>query len=147
MPSPASLGVLISVTLLADGSFPQGARVKPTLENTHWALTRVAKDRVGTMRREPHLVLESKNSRASGFAGCNQFTARYQLSGRRLAFSRISYTRMACLDPRESRIEKAFLSALEHVRTWRIDGSTLQLLDARGAFLVQFSTNHVQKER
>jgi heat shock protein HslJ len=137
----------MSITLLIEGGFRSSARAKRIPENTQWVLTRVAKDRVGKVRREPYLILESHTNRVSGFAGCNQFTARYQLSGPSLTFSRISYTRMACLDPSEGQIETAFVSALEHVRTWRIDGSTLQLLDARRASLLQFSPKFVQKER
>ena len=147
MPSPAALGVLVAITWLVDGRVLPAFRVNPTLENTRWALTSVAKSQVGTMRGDPHLVLEPQTSRASGFAGCNQFTARYHLSRRSLTFSRISSTRKGCLDPGERRIEDAFLSALGQVRSWRIAGTTLTLLDARRAALVQFSPNTVPKER
>jgi heat shock protein HslJ len=54
---------------------------------------------------------------------------------------------MACTAAHESRVENALLSALARARVWRIDDGTLQLLDARGTSLVQFSQNDVHKER
>jgi heat shock protein HslJ len=144
----ASLNVLFGTVLLIGSSGVQPAQtVMPALEDNVWKLALVGKQRVGTMRREPYLLLESATKRASGVTGCNQFTARYQLAARRLTFTRISYTRMACLEPIEKRIENDLLSSLESAREWRIEHRTLRLLDARRTVVAQFTPATARKDR
>ena len=73
------------------------------------------------------LVFQSAE-RAVGAAGCNHWFASLQLSGTALRFEHAGATRMAC-EPPAMEQESRFLSALEAVRSYRLEGTTLWLLD------------------
>ena len=64
--------------------------------------------------------------RAGGFAGCNRFSAGYELSGDQLRFGAAIATRMACVGGME--LERDYLQALSRVTRYRLQGSTLTLL-------------------
>lgn len=67
--------------------------------------------------------------RVSGFAGCNQFSANYELTeGGRLTFGAVVLTRMACEDAAMRR-EQQFLDLLRRVNGYRFDGPELLLLE------------------
>jgi copper homeostasis protein (lipoprotein) len=86
--------------------------------------------------REPSLVLHTEHQRAAGFTGCNRLSGSYTLKGNELSFGTLAGTMMACVEGMET--EKAFLEALAQVRTWRIAGIHLELMDAGGAVLARF---------
>jgi heat shock protein HslJ len=116
-----------------------GARFSSAaLENTYWKLIRLG-DKLITMpakQREPYFVLDSKTKRIAGSSGCNRFTGAYQQSGDRLTFGKMAMTFMACSEGME--IERDFLAALEQVRSWKIFGEHLELLDDNRGFLARF---------
>jgi copper homeostasis protein (lipoprotein) len=116
-----------------------GARFSSAaLENTYWKLIRLG-DKLVTVpakQREPHFVLDSKTKRIAGFGGCNRFTGTYQQSGDRLTFGKMAMTFMACAEGME--IERDFLAAFEQVRSWKIFGEHLELLDDNRGFLARF---------
>jgi heat shock protein HslJ len=123
------------LTLLADAGvyeFEPMAQSAAPLENTDWTLTKIGDVAVTppSSAQTAHIVLNKANHRVSGSGGCNRITGGYQLSGDRLRFTRIAATLMACVDGMET--EKAFLHALEQVRTWKIAGQQLELDDAAG---------------
>ena len=98
------------------------------LENVEWTLTELEGAAIAaTSRPAPTLKLASKDRRASGFAGCNQYTGGYELVGERLRFNAIATTRMACPDPTP---EAALLKALGDTASWKVAGRTLELSDA-----------------
>ena len=70
---------------------------------------------------------DAAGGRLSGSGGCNRITGSYQLDGDRLTFGPIASTRMACPEAMDQ--EQAFLKALAAVRSYRIPGGTLELLD------------------
>ena len=80
---------------------------------------------VGSDGRRITLRLDSATSRASGFAGCNQYTAPYRIAGDTLTFGAIAATRMACADGDE--VEQSFLTALSAVRTYHASDGELTL--------------------
>jgi copper homeostasis protein (lipoprotein) len=115
-----------------------GARFSSVpLENTYWKLTRLGSKSitVTTKQREPHFVLDSKSKRVAGSGGCNRFTGSYQQSGDRLTFGKMSMTFMAC--PEEMDTERDFIGVLEQVRSWRILGNHLELIDGSGTLLAR----------
>ena len=81
------------------------------------------------------MVLNSKTKRIAGFGGCNRFTGTYQQIGDRLTFGKMAMTFMAC--PEEMDTERDFIGALEQVRSWKILGSYLELIDGNGAALTR----------
>jgi copper homeostasis protein (lipoprotein) len=58
------------------------------------------------------------------------------VDGSALTFGNLALTRMACAEGMDQ--ETAFLAALGNVRSWRISGDRLELLDTGGATLATF---------
>lgn len=108
------------------------------IEGIEWRLSEVAGVPFSPMAGEPEpfLTFDDEKRQATGFAGCNNFFAGYELSGSALTFGLVGSTRMACAD-RKNGLEKEFFSALEKTRTWKINGSVLLLLDG-GEVLARF---------
>jgi heat shock protein HslJ len=79
--------------------------------------------------------------RITGNAGCAQMTGRYTLGGSRLKFGRIETTINAhCRGGMD--IQRAFLEAIERVKTWRLDGWHLELLDVDGKPVAHFQAQN-----
>jgi heat shock protein HslJ len=132
------------LSLMGDGGTyefePEKKAEAPALENTDWKLVRLGDMpiTVAKAERQPRLMLTSSTHRASGSGGCNTFSGAYEINnGNRIAFTKMISTMMACVDGMET--ESAFLKALEHAKTWRIDRTQLDLLDADGNSLAAFS--------
>ncbi len=79
-------------------------------------------------KKQPSLVLNPAQKKATGFGGCNSFFSGYTLSAATLTFSPIGSTRMACPDP-EAGVESALFEALARTRGWKIADNMLLLLD------------------
>ena len=102
--------------------------VNTTLDNTYWKLVELEGDPVQLQeaQREPYLILRANNRSVGGFAGCNNLTGTYDVKGDSLSFGKLASTLMACphMDA-----ETAFTRALERVRTYLIQGESLDLRD------------------
>jgi putative lipoprotein len=86
-------------------------------------------------------VLEiAGDGRTSGSGGCNRLMGKARITGAAITFGPLATTRMAC-SPAVMDQERKFLSALEAVRSWRVDPARrkLVLLGARGETLVVFT--------
>ena len=107
------------------------------LENTYWKLTRLHGTPVSVAAKQPesHFVLNSKTKRIAGSGGCNRFTGTYERSGDRLTFGNLAMTFMAC--PEGMDTERDFIGVLEQVRSWRILGKHLELIDGSGNLLAR----------
>lgn len=140
------------LSLVADGgiyefepvSSAQSAGTTP-LENTYWRLTRLGDSPItaSSGQKEPHFILNPESRRVAGSGGCNRLTGSYELAGSQLTFGRIAGTMMAC--PKGMDIEKAFLDSLKEVKTWKIEGQQLELLDARGNAVSRFEAGQRSK--
>ena len=128
---------LIAMTACTTPAAPQGSPSSLPLEGTHWRLASLGGQAVPTPAgvREVYLMLDAAQHRASGFAGCNQFTAGYTQSGAALRFERPAATMMAC--PALAQ-EQAYLNALNATTGWRVSGERLQLVDAQGKAQAEF---------
>ena len=98
-----------------------------SLTDTYWKLLELEGEPITTAEgmREAHVILASAESRAHGFAGCNNFFGGYQTEGESLTFSAMGATRMAC--PEGMDTEQAFLGALGETTRFTISGQFLQL--------------------
>jgi heat shock protein HslJ len=114
------------------------------LENTHWKLTRLGDQPVivAARQREPHLILQPEAQLVGGSAGCNRLSGAYRVQGGQLAFERMVTTKMACREGMDT--EQAFLAALAQVRSWKILGQHLELLDASGTLLARFEARSMK---
>jgi copper homeostasis protein (lipoprotein) len=101
--------------------------VHADLQDTYWKLLELQGHTVTTPEsaREVHMILASAESRAHGFAGCNNFFGGYQAENDALSFSLMGATMMAC--PEGMDTEQAFLQALGETTRAEINGQILSL--------------------
>jgi heat shock protein HslJ len=71
------------------------------------------------------LRLDAASARATGFAGCNRFSASYTLAGDSLGFGPAVSTKMACVEGDD--LEREFLAALPAVASFSTIADTLVL--------------------
>ena len=71
------------------------------------------------------------DGRISSTVGCNRIVGKPSLKGDRLRFGPMAATRMACPPPLDQ-LETAYMASLDAVRSWRIEGTRLTLVDERG---------------
>ena len=109
-----------------------------SLETTHWNLRTLHGVAVTPVKptEEASLTLDPVGHRASGFAGCNQWTGDYTLQGDRLTFSRMATTLRMCLHGMDQ--EEAFLTSLPAVARWRVSGTRLALVDTDDVAVATF---------
>ena len=105
---------------------PLSPSAQAAVRGTEWSLVALNGAAVAPTGRKPTLLL-ADNDRASGFAGCNQFSGSYALASESLRFSAMAMTRMYCADTAD--LEQRYVSALEATRAYRVTGARLELLD------------------
>jgi heat shock protein HslJ len=71
------------------------------------------------------LRLDDVGQRASGYAGCNQFSGSYTLSGNSLTFGPLAMTRMACATG--DALERSYSTALEQTTAFKVTSKGLEL--------------------
>ena len=118
--------VLIAIVMLASGigALAQADRVG----NRQWKLVQLDGANVQASSKA-YLELDASQTRFSGNTGCNRMFGPVVVQARRIDFSNIGTTRMACTDPRARRLETSFVRALENVDRYRRSGNSLELLD------------------
>lgn len=77
------------------------------------------------------LLLDAETNTASGFSGCNRYTGSFSNEGRSshgtpLSFGPLAGTMMACAEGAET--ERAYLEMLARVDAYRMQGTSLELL-------------------
>jgi heat shock protein HslJ len=134
LPPDATLEVTVEDVSLAD------AIEKPdrTLVNTYWKLVQLrgAPVTVAPQQREPHVILQLGRNRIVGSGGCNRLGGTYTLNGDFVAFADVAATGRACAAGMEQ--EAAFGAALAQVKSWRVRGDELALLDGANAAILGF---------
>lgn len=108
------------------------------LEATAWQLETLATgtDAVSSVV-VPGQITFAADGTVSGTTGCNSFSGGYTVDGSSLTFGPLATTRMACPDDVAAQ-ETAVLTGLESTASFAIDGQTLSLLGADGAFLLGY---------
>lgn len=112
------------------------------LAGTSWRATGINNGRgaVASLVRGTTVTLAfDADGRASGSAGCNNFTAGYEANAPKLRFKAPASTRRMCAGEGVMEQEAAFLAALESVDTMRFEGDRLELRQADGALAVSFT--------
>ncbi|MDH4185726.1 MAG: META domain-containing protein [Nitrospira sp.] len=102
-------------------------------EGIEWRLVEVGGEPVSPLANEkqPYIMFDPAQKRATGFAGCNNSFGSYELDGASLKFGSVGSTRRACPDM-ETGLETEFFKALEKTRGWKIrDGNLLLLEDEK----------------
>jgi heat shock protein HslJ len=142
-----ALGVMMSLALLVTGCLParsavgEGGQPAPSeaieLDGTRWDVVELNGEPV---RDEAQGTLDFADGLVTGTAFCNGFGGAYELDGTELTFGELAQTLMACLEPEGVMdLESAYMTALNSVIAYRLDGENLVLTDADGTELVVLS--------
>jgi heat shock protein HslJ len=73
----------------------------------------------------------------TGKTGCNSFSTTYKTSGNQITISPAASTQMACPQPQMDQ-ETAFYNALANAKTYNVQGTILNLIDASGTTVAAF---------
>lgn len=96
------------------------------------------------LQKDVYFMLNSKENRVSGFAGCNSMMGGYTLQeGNRIRFTQMGSTMMACPDVTFS--ESDFLKVFELADNYTINNNELSLNVGRRAPLAVFEAVDVKK--
>jgi heat shock protein HslJ len=106
------------------------------LEGTTWELAAGALVIPGAEHVVPTLLMQDET--ASGWAGCNNYSTHYVLSGSSLTFGTVASTKKAC-GAVPTAVENQFLQRLSNVSTYSIASGRLQLLDSTGQVVLRFA--------
>jgi heat shock protein HslJ len=132
------LGVLSMGALIA----PWGAAAPaaPAFGSTTWVLTRYGeRGRLAPVLpgTEVTLVIDRRQGRLGGTAGCNSYFAGFRVDGARLAVSDVGATKKFCGQPDGvMRQESRYLELLRTAERYRIRGNTLRLFAPGNQLLV-----------
>lgn len=125
----ATLIVSLPGTALAQDEAPTDP------ERVDWSLIRYYDEEGGEFADVPFEVQPSlwlEDGRASGFAGCNQFSGSYDLDGSSLTFGEEMTVTLAFCEGPGQLVEDNYLAALGQVGSWSIEGERLELYDNLG---------------
>ncbi len=109
----------------------------PALDGTAWVLAELPGR---SLLPGSTATLRFEGGRAVGTDGCNRYTRAYRSTESSLTIEpRAAMTQMACTPPELMNQAKAFMAALAAVRSYRMAGDNLELLDDRGALLARLA--------
>ncbi|HRJ29182.1 MAG TPA: META domain-containing protein [Cyclobacteriaceae bacterium] len=108
-----------------------------SLFDTEWKLKTINGKDYATVNPPATLTFTQKESRLSGYTGCNRFFGGFELADDNLNVGQLGATKMFCENNMD--LESNYLKALEQVKRYRIKGNSLQLLN--GATVVLEFTN------
>lgn len=111
----------ILVLTLAAATFGQ----RGELDSRRWKLVEL--NSRPTPDTIAYIEFRSNESRFTGNAGCNRMFGSVGIRNRRIAFSKIGTTRMACPGNRVSRQEADFLYALRRATRYQVAGNDLSI--------------------
>ena len=83
-------------------------------------------------------VIFGKDGSLTGQTGCNSFTTTYQTEGNQITIPPAASTRMACPQPQMDQ-ENAFFNALANAKTYNVQGTILNLIDANNTTVASFN--------
>lgn len=128
----------LQLVRVADPTATKSGKGSPGLRGTHWKLVALNGKQVTVIKgqREPHLILQTGESRVSGSGGCNNVMGGFELEGQSLRFIQMASTMMACPEGMEQ--EARFLKTLETVARYRIAGDALTLFDGKQRAVAKF---------
>jgi len=105
----------------------------PSLDGSSWKIAQVGELAVP---EDLEVTLAFAEDQLTGKAGCNSYFAAYSQEDSALKIEAPGSTKMYCQQAGVMELESAFLSALEKVRSFRLEMGRLVLLDESGAALI-----------
>ncbi len=132
-PADASSRRVVLVRELERRAVAVSASIPSVLAGSSWQVTSMRGVAVSAGARLSLAFDEA--GRASGHSGVNRFSAGVKVDGSSMRFEQALSTRMAGT-PEAMALERDFLSRLQNVDAWRIEGDRLVLRDAAGTDLI-----------
>jgi heat shock protein HslJ len=83
----------------------------------------------------------SQDGNLSGSAGCNSYTATYEVDGDQMSIGPAAATRKYCGETGVMEQEAAYLQALGKVASYKIEGDALTLFDANGTTYLTYTAS------
>ena len=126
----STAGAALMMAAVACG--PKTPPVSPSLDAREWSLVDL-KDKpppMGAGGRPATIHFDTAAHRASGFAGCNRYSAQYTAAGDSLTFGPAMATKMACSDG--DALEREFFAVLPDVTGFQLADTSLTLSGAAG---------------
>jgi heat shock protein HslJ len=121
--------------------FEEAAPEPLPLTGTDWRLDTIAQgDAVSsTIAGTEVTVVFSENGQLTGNAGCNDYSAGYELADDSLSIGPVGTTQKACADPQGVMDqESTYLQRLDATASYAIQGDQLALFDASGMLLLGY---------
>ncbi len=112
-----------------------------TLENTAWQAAGINNGRGGVVSSKTTSLTNALfvDGKISGNAGCNQFSATYEILNDQLVVGPAIATRRHCAEPEGiMQQEQEYLQALSKASTYRLDANGMELRDTHGSLQVRF---------
>lgn len=117
----------LAVSAFAAAAETPVAPAPDPLAGTQWRLTRIPGRNLGQVPVQNHPRLAFDGTRARGRGVCNALTATYTLTPPDgLVFGRVGGAMMRC--PEGQQLEAFFISQLQGVQRYAIEGDTLQMV-------------------
>lgn len=111
------------------------------LENTHWQAAGINNGRGGVVSSATTglATAQFNGGKVSGHAGCNAFSASYEIMGDQITIGPAMTTRKHCAEPDGIMAhEQEYLQALSRARVYELSDSRLKLRDEKGSLQVNF---------
>ncbi len=111
------------------------------LEGTSWEVLGINNGRGGVVSTTTTPLSDAAfaDGKVRGRAGCNLFTASYEVEGDRITIGEAAIGRRHCSEPDGiMEQEQQFLQALSRARSWALRSDRLELRDGKGSLQVSF---------
>ncbi len=129
---------------LRDGAAPPAAidldgPPDRTPTNNYWKLVELGGAPVVAVSgaSQPHVILHLDGNRVTGSGGCNPMKGTYVLHGDFVSFGSLGAPKKTCGEG--TKREGEYFRALARVKSWRVHGDTLELLDAANVVVLKFA--------
>lgn len=103
-----------------------------------WTVSKLGEKDVPQSINLPQLSIDSSKGIYGGCTGVNRLNGELELKGNSISFKDGAMTKMAA-DKESMALEIAYIIALNHCRSYEIDGNTLKLLDEDKKVLMELS--------
>jgi heat shock protein HslJ len=114
-----------------------------TLENTSWQATGINNGRGGVVSSATttQVIAMFADGKVSGSAGCNNYSASYEISHSLITIGPVMTSRRQCAEPEGIMAqEQEFLQALAAATQYTLTADRLELRDSNGSLQVTFSS-------
>jgi len=133
------VGIVLFISILVSGCGTETTTID--FEGTSWKLDSYLSslNNLVSPIANTKMTLEFKDGRISGSSGCNSFFAKYTVEKNSLSFGLIGATKMNCTNQGVMQQEQTYFERLESVKSYKIQGNKLSLIDGDGKTVLVFS--------